>query len=379
MTGIQRRLNLSKVLKKKSCFLFGPRQVGKTFLIRETLGKHRCYNLLRTDLYRQLSARPERLREEVHPDDEIIIIDEIQKLPILLDEVQLLIEERGICFLLTGSSSRKLYSKGTNLLGGRARSRRLHPLSASELQNQFDLKRALSRGLLPSVYLSDEPHEDLQAYVGDYLKEEVAGEALVRNVPAFSRFLTVAGQCHGTMVNYAAVASDSQLPASTVRSYFEILEDTLIGWRLPAWRKSVKRKATATDKFYLFDNGVAHQLQGRRNLAPRTPEYGEAFEGWVGHELRCFSDYVERLDLGYWRSLSGFEVDYIINESVAIEVKAKQNVGSRDLRGIRALQEEKILKRYCVVCLEDRFRKMDGIEILPYRQFIEELWSSQLV
>jgi len=379
MKRIQRRLDLGDALKRKSCFLFGPRQVGKTFLIRETLPQYRCYNLLRTDLYRELSANPERLRQEVQPNDEIIIIDEIQKLPVLLDEVQLLIEERGIRFLLTGSSARKLHAKGTNLLGGRARSRRLHPLSGVELQVQFDLKRALSRGLLPSIYFSDEPHEDLQAYVGDYLKEEVAGEALVRNVPAFSRFLAIAGQCHGTMVNYAAVASDAQMPAATVRSYFEILEDTLIGWRLPAWRKTIKRKATATDKFYLFDNGVAHQLQGRRNLAPRSPEFGEAFESWVGHELRCYTDYVEPLDLCYWRSLSNFEVDFILGDRVAIEVKAKQNVGNRDLRGIRALQEENLLERYCVVCLEERQRSVDGVDILPYRQFLEQLWSGKLL
>ena len=202
---IKRQLDIISVLNNKSCFLFGPRQTGKTSLIQNTLKKHRYYNLLKTDVYLKLSRAPHRIREEITDNEKIVIIDEIQKLPILLDEIHSLIEEKGIHFLLTGSSARKLRSKGINLLGGRARTRYMRPFIYRELRDNFNLLHALDRGLIPSIYFSDSPYEDLEAYTGNYLREEIAAEAIVRNVPAFSRFLTIAGLSNGEIINYSNI------------------------------------------------------------------------------------------------------------------------------------------------------------------------------
>ena len=376
MIDIPRQLDLVPLLERRSYFLFGPRQTGKTHLIRAALSSHRCYDLLRTDVFARLSHSPNLLREEITDEDGIVIIDEIQKLPVLLDEVHLLIEERGVRFLLTGSSARKLRRGGVNLLGGRARTKRLHPFIARELGEQFDLNRALDVGLVPPIYLSDEPWADLAAYVGAYLQEEVAAEALVRSIPAFSRFLTVAGVCHAKIINYTKIGNDAQVPKTTVQEYFHILKDTLIATELPAWRQTVKRKALATSKLYFFDTGVARWLQRRCGLQPGAPEYGEAFEAYLHHELQTYCDYESGADLHYWRSTSGFEVDFVLGERTAIEVKAKANVTERDLKGLRALKEEALLDNYIVVCLEDRpRRKPDGIQILPRHDFLERLWE----
>jgi predicted AAA+ superfamily ATPase len=203
--------------------------------------------------------------------------------------------------------------------------------------------------LLPPIYFSDNAREDLGAYVGNYLKEEIAAEALTRNVPAFSRFLEVAALCHGTMLNYAAVASDAQIPPSTVREYFHILEDTLLARMLPAWTRSRTRKAISTAKHYFFDVGVARYLQRRSGLARRSPEFGEAFEAYIFHEMTTYIDYTDSgVPLAYWRSTSNYEVDFIIADATAVETNAKNPVGERDLRGLRALQEEKLLQRYVV-------------------------------
>jgi predicted AAA+ superfamily ATPase len=276
---------------------------------------------------------------------------------------------------LTGSSARKLRRGGVNLLGGRAATRTLHPFIHRELGAEFSLTRALDRGLIPSIYFSDDHRDDLRAYAGNYLKEEIAAEALTRNVPAFSRFLEVAALCNGTMLNFSQVASDAQVPMSTVREYFHILEDTLVARSLPAWTKTAKRKAIATAKHYFFDIGVARHLQHRAGLSPRSPEFGEAFESYIFHEISTWIDYNSPVPLGYWRSTSNFEVDFVLGERSAIEVKAKNPVGERDLRGLRALREENLLKHHVVVCLEARPRRVDGIDILPWQDFLGQLWE----
>ena len=237
----------------------------------------------------------------------------------------------------------------------------------------------LFRGLLPAIYFSDSPREDLRAYVGTYLKEEIAAEALTRSVPAFSRFLEVAALSHGTMLNFTTVASDAQVPVSTVREYFHILEDTLLARTVPAWTKSRTRKAISTAKHYFFDIGVVRHLQHRSGLARRSPEFGEAFESFIFHELSTFIDYTEPMPLAYWRSTSNFEVDFVLADTTAIEVKAKEPVGERDLRGLRALKEEALLKHYIVVSLEPRPRTVDGIRILPWQDFLEQLWAGAFV
>ena len=372
---IPRILDLPKLLATKSYFLFGPRQTGKTFMIRRQFPKAKYYNLHETDTFLKFNQAPHRLRQELTGKDKLVIMDEIQKLPLLLDEIQVMIDDQQVRFLLTGSSARSLKRKGLNLLGGRARTKRLHPLCHRELGRAFNLVKALDCGLLPSLYFSDSPSEDLQAYVGTYLKEEVAAEAVVRNLPAFSRFLTVAALCNGQMLNYSKIASDAQVPKTTVQEYFHILRDTLIGDDLPAWRRTEKRKPLTTAKFYFFDIGIVRHLQRRRHLQEGSPEFGEAFEAYLHHELKTYCDYEGVMELAYWRSTSDFEVDFILNDRTAIEVKAKRHVSDRDLRGLRALQEERLLKHYIVVSQEASPRRVDGIDILPWRDFLDRLWD----
>ncbi|MDO9028418.1 MAG: AAA family ATPase [Candidatus Roizmanbacteria bacterium] len=371
---IDRALSLPALMEKKSLFLLGPRQTGKTSLIRHTLKGARVYDLLDTSVFLALSQNPGRLAQELTPNDRFVVIDEIQRLPILLNEVHRLIEERRIRFLLTGSSARKLRRSGVNLLGGRARTKYLHPLTCRELGRHFGLFRAIERGLIPSIYFSDDPRADLQSYAGSYLQQEIVAEGATRNVPAFSRFLKVAALCNGTIVNFTNVANDAQVPRTTVYEYFEILKDTLVLHELPAWRNSIKRKPLVSSKYYFFDIGVAATLQGRV-FVPGTPEFGEAFETYLFHELRSYSDYVSAEPLSYWRSTSGFEVDFILGDHTAIEVKAKENVSSQDLKSLRALAEEKKLQRYLCVSLEPRARTVEGITVLPYREFLDGLWN----
>ena len=374
---IERIVNLSTLLDKKSHFLLGPRQTGKSSLIAHSLRGIRVYDLLDTTVYLSLSQNPGRISEEILRKDRLLVIDEIQRLPVLLNEVHRLIETRGIRFLLTGSSARKLRRGGVNLLGGRARTKHLHPLTFSELGGHFNLLRALERGLLPSVYFSDDPHADLQAYAGNYLQQEIVAEGATRNVPAFSRFLKVAALCNGTIVNFTNVANDAQVARTTVYEYFEILKDTLIIHELPPWRKTLKRKPLSSSKYYFFDGGVVTSLQGRQKLQPGTSEFGQALETYLFHELVSYRDYISGDPITYWRSTSGFEVDFIIGNHTAVEVKAKKNVSPQDLKSLRVLAEEKKLKRYLCVSLENRTRQLEGITILPIQEFLNALWNEE--
>jgi len=375
---IQRSLDLPRLLEKKSYFLFGPRQTGKTSLVRHTLPGVRMYDLLDSSVYLALSQNPGRIAQELTPQERIVVIDEIQRLPDLLNEVHRLIEERRVRFVLTGSSARKLRRGGINLLGGRARTRYLHPLTRRELGPLFDLSRAIERGLLPSIYFSDDPQADLTAYAGTYLQQEIMAEGATRNVPAFSRFLRVAALCNGTIVNFTNVAHDAQVARTTVYEYFEILKDTLILHELPAWRKSIKRKPLASSKYYFFDVGVVGALQGRQIPAVTgTPEFGAAFETYLMHELTAYRDYISAEPLSFWRSTSGFEVDFILGDHTAVEVKAKQNISAADVKALRALAEEKKMKRYLCVSLERRRRDMGGVIILPWQEFLDGLWNGE--
>lgn len=374
---IDRFPDLGKWLGKKSHFLFGPRQTGKTFLIRRSLPNARIYDLLDSAVYLALSRRPSRMGEEIAKHEKLVVIDEIQRLPVLLNEVHRLIEERRIRFLLTGSSARKLRGGGVNLLGGRARVRHLHPLTWRELGEHFNLGRAVSRGLLPSIYFSDDPAADLEAYTGAYLQQEILAEGATRNVPAFSRFLRVAAECNATVTNFTHVANDAQVPRTTVYEYFEILKDTLILHEVPAWRSSRKRKPLVSSKYYFFDVGVASSLQGRLPKAG-TPEFGAAFETWLAHELIAYSDYTSGEAPCHWRSASGYEVDFILGDHTAVEAKAKENVSPHDLRSLRAIAEERTMKRLMCVTMEPRRRESDGITLLPYHDFLRALWSGEL-
>ncbi|MBK8575770.1 MAG: ATP-binding protein [Elusimicrobia bacterium] len=371
---LTRCLPLADLLAKKSYFLFGPRQTGKTHLIQKSLPKTRVYDLLDGATLAALSQNPGRIEQELAPQDQWVVIDEVQRLPELLNEVHRLIEKRKLHFLMTGSSARKLCRTGVNLLGGRARTKYLHPLSATELGNHFDLNRALSIGLIPSIYLSDDPPADLEAYTGTYLKEEIMAEGAVRNLPAFSRFVHVAALCNATVVNFTNVANDAQVKRTTVYEYFEILRDTLILRELPAWREGRSRKPRVSSKYYFFDTGVAHHLQGR-DVHPGTSEFGAAFETYILHELTCRQDYNGLPPLSFWSSASGLEVDFLIGDQIALEVKAKTNVSPHDLRSLHAIKEEGVFRRLICVSLEPHSRKVEGIDILPLSDFLKALWS----
>jgi predicted AAA+ superfamily ATPase len=374
---IERQLKLAPLLEKKSHFLFGPRQTGKTFLIQNSLKGAKVYDLLDTSIFLALSRNPERIEQEITPSDRLVVIDEIQRLPQLLNEVHRLIENRGIHFLLTGSSARKLRRGGINLLGGRARMRSLHPLTYNELGDRFHLEQALERGLLPSIYFSDEHLADLEAYTGLYLQQEIVAEGVVRNIPAFSRFLKIAALCNSRIVNFTNVSSDAQVARTTVYEYFEVLKDTLILHELPAWRKSRKRKPLASSKYYFFDVGVVSALQGRA-YRPGTPEYGEAFETYLFHELISYRDYVSGEPLSYWRSTSGFEVDFIIGDHTALEIKAKANISNRDIKSLQAISEEQRLERYFCVSFVPRRRTVGSVVIVPCKEFLDMLWGGEI-
>ncbi len=384
METIKRHLDLRPILKAKSCFLLGPRQTGKTSLLEAQLPDATRIDLLDDEIFLRLQAKPTMLRDYIKHSGQVVVIDEIQRVPPLLNEVHRLIEsDKSIRFVLTGSSARKLRKKGVNLLGGRARSRRLHPFVWAELQGSkigFDLPRSLLYGSIPSIVYSDAPRDDLKSYVGDYLKEEIAMEAATRNLPAFSRFLETAAHCNGQILNFQKIGNDAQVKRSTAQNYFELLRDTLLGSDLPAYKKTRSRKATTTSKFYFFDLGVVQYLRGVRDLAKGTPLFGEAFEAYIHHELASWCDYHSDHELSYWRSQDGrHEVDFIINGDVAIECKSTHAVDAGDIKGLNAFALETTLRHRIIVCFEPRPRRVSGIEILPWAHFLEKLWSGDLI
>lgn len=380
---VPRLLDLKQITDQKSCFLFGPRQTGKSSLIQHQLPDATVIDLLDDEIYLRLQQNAKALSGLISAPERIVVIDEIQRIPNLLNEVHRLIEKQRIKFLLTGSSARKLRRKGVNLLGGRARSRVLHPLVSAELatavRGGLDFSKALSIGTIPSIYFSSDPWDDLSAYVTNYLQEEIIAEAATRNIPGFARFLEVAAVCNGMMINYEKVANDAQVPRSTVQAYFQILRDTLLGKDLPAFRKTRSRKAIGTSKFYLFDLGVVNALRRVKAVQKNTSDYGYALEAFIFHELSSYCDYQTGHALHYWRSKSGLEVDFMIDESIAIEVKSTTNASQEDLKGLRALNEERKLRKQILVCQEPIPKKQGSIEVLPIQLFLEKLWAKEIV
>ncbi len=363
---------------RETFFLWGPRQTGKTTLLRQSYPDATWVDLLKADEYRRYLERPELLREELvaGPRPVQVVIDEVQKVPAILDEVHWLHENRRIRFALCGSSARKVRRGEANLLGGRAIRYELHGLTAAEIGRGFDLVRLLNHGYLPGLYEADRPDRLLASYVGDYLKEEVAAEGLVRNLPVFSAFLNAAALSDGTLVNFSSIARDCGVSSHTVKGHFGILEDTLIGRWLPAYTKRPKRRVVAAPKFYFSDVGVVNHLARRGGLQPGGELFGKAFENWVLHELLAYDAYHEmRTDLSYWRLASGIEVDFIVgNMAVAIEAKASTRITADHLRGLRHLRDDHPRVRRVVACLEPRRRTTeDGIEILPVSAFTGEL------
>jgi uncharacterized protein len=377
-THSKRALDVEGTLAKASILLLGPRQTGKSALIRHELPNVRVFNLLESDVYQALSARPSLIREGLKRKGERIVIDEIQKLPALMDEVHAMIEEHGARFLLTGSSARKLTRTHTGLMGGRARTLRLHPFSYCEIPN-FDLVRALTFGMLPPIYLSDEPAENIRSYVGDYVREEIAAEGLVRKMGPFSRFLESAAITHVQELNYEAAGRETQVPARTIRDYYTVLEDTLLGETLYPYAKHKSRKATTHGKFYFFDVAVPHGLLKIRELVPGTPTFATAFEHLVYRELATFRDYrAKDAALSFYRDVSQREIDFLVNDSVGIEVKSGTAVHDRDLKVLEEIGSELKLKKKIVVSREKFRRKVGSIEILPIREFLEMLWEGAI-
>lgn len=374
----QRILHLNELLKKKSFFLFGPRGTGKTTLIRDTVSGVTIIDLLKNRVYRDYLKNPAILSEQ--PLESITVIDEIQKLPELLDEVHSLIEERGQRFLLTGSSARKLKRGGANLLAGRAWWADLFPLTSAEIPD-FDLLTYLNRGGLPAIYQSDDYPEELEAYTSLYLREEIQNEALTRKVVQFSEFLELMGISNGEEISYQSVSSDCGVSANTVKNYIQILEDTLIAFQLPAYTKTKQRKAISRSKLYFFDLGVTNTLANRGEILDNSELFGKAFEHFIILEVRAFLSYFrKKIKMSYWRSVSRFEVDLILGEQWAIEIKSNSLVQPKHMKGLRALKEEGTIADYAVISRDSVERSTrDGIRIFPWKVFLKKLWQGEFI
>lgn len=375
-----RNLNIAELLKKKSVMLLGPRSTGKSYYIRNQLQNIHTINLLKSTEYLPLSENPSLL-EDIgnNHKNKIICIDEIQKIPELLDEVHRLIEENKWRFLLTGSSARKLKAKGVNLLAGRAWLAHMFPLNYSEISavETFSLKRALTIGSMPQVWTSSDPKEDLDSYVQTYIESEIKAEGIIRKVPNFMRFLKTAALSSGELLNYANVASDAAVPETTVKEHYQILEDTMIGFNLEPWKESKKRKAIATGKFYFFDIGVLNQITQITPESDQSEVWGNRFENFIINEVKCANSYQRRkLNINYWRSTSQAEVDLILGKT-AIEIKSTRKVTPKHLSGLKALREEKAHKNYIIVSRDPLERIQDGIHILNYEHFLIRLWQGE--
>jgi predicted AAA+ superfamily ATPase len=378
---INRILQLAPLLAMKSFFLFGPRATGKTTLIRQQLAETATIiDLLDSRYFLRLSSAPHELESIIAaaPAD-IVVIDEIQRIPELLNEIHRLIESQNLTFLLTGSSARKLRRGKANLLAGRVWEARMFPLIYREIAD-FSLERYLHFGGLPAVYLSEYPLEELNAYVNTYLKEEILAEGLIRRLPPFSRFLKTIALANGEMINFTKLANDCQVPPSTVTEYVGLLEDTLIGFLLPAWTDSKKRKAIKTGKFYFFDPGITHILAGTETLDRNSNLYGKSFEQFICMELRAYLSYTRKiLPLTYWRSKNGHEVDFLLGTQTAVEVKATKKITSNDLKGLKYLKEEGVFQNLILVSQDPVRTLSDNILTIPWQKFLSDLWKDKFI
>jgi predicted AAA+ superfamily ATPase len=372
------REKVERTLQEKSVLLLGPRQTGKSSLLRHELQPDKVVNLLDQSTFLTLTRRLSSLRESLKPTDKFIVIDEIQKLPQLMDEIHLMIEEQGRRFLLTGSSARKLRRSYTKLMGGRTRSIYMHPLVSAELGDSFDLTKILSHGTLPSVYLSKNPYAELIDYVGDYLQQEILAEAVTRGVDQYSRFLTQIAARTTQILNIEKLAADAQVSPSTTRRYLEILQDTMIAEQLECWSGSRKHKAISSTKLVFFDVGVVNALLEIDSYNPLNPNAGWQLEQFIGQELLAYRDYsAHQVKVNFWRSVDRHEVDYILNDRIAIEVKHTNQVTERDLKGLKAISDSHKWKRKIVISQDTEPRYIDDIEVLPVRVFLKMLWDNQ--
>ena len=376
-----------KLPKGQSTFLWGPRKTGKSTYLKERFPDCIYYDFLNTDTFLSLSKRPALLREQLlaMPKQGLespVILDEVQKVPQILDEVHYLIENEGIGFILCGSSARKLKRNHANLLGGRAWRYELLPFTSMEISD-LDLLRVLNHGMLPQHYLNEWEYcrKYLKAYMGDYLKEEIFDEGLTRNIPAFSRFFDAMGYAHGEMINYSNIARDCSVSAKTVKEYYQILVDTLIGQFVEPYSSSRGRHSISSiPKFYLFDPGLASFLKNRVLRDFKGSDFGAAFEHFIYTEIRAYSIYSEKdFKINYWRTKSGVEVDFILNRGeAAIEVKS-DSISNKSLHGLKAFREDFTPTKSILVSNEETARIVDGILILPWREFLHQLWGGEIL
>jgi uncharacterized protein len=375
---IKRIIPVERILKRKGVLLLGPRRTGKSFFIKHQLKPDRIINLLESETFRRMSARPELLREIIKETDKIVAIDEIQKLPGLMDEIHNLIESTDVKFILTGSSARKLSKSYTSLMAGRVKKILFHPLVSKEI-GDFKLEDVLQFGTLPPVYASEDPWDELRDYTGLYLKEEIQAEALVRKIENFSRFIDFAAMTNGEVLNYESIARDAQVPARTIREYYALLEDTLMGTILHPLKSTKKRKCISSGKFYFFDVGVVNSILGRKSVSSKTKEYGELFENFIYLELKAYIDYFSPDSaINFWRLDIENEVDFVINDEIAIEIKTTELVQEKHLKGLKRLDELSSLKRKIIVSQDKERRKIGPIEVIPYKEFLIELWNGKI-
>jgi predicted AAA+ superfamily ATPase len=370
----------------QSTFLWGPRKTGKTTLLRKQFPKSIFIDFLRTDTFIEYTRSPFLLRDRLQARKEQaerypVVIDEVQKVPQILDEVHWLIENQRLRFILCGSSARKLKRGQANLLGGRAWRFELFPLVSKELEN-LNLLRALNHGLIPTHYQQENYRRSLKGYVQDYLKEEVFHEGLTRNIPAFSRFFEAVGYAHGALVNYTNIARECGVTSKTVKEYYQILVDTLLGtFVLPFKRKQERQVITKAPKFYLFDTGVAGAISKRKIVEEKGELFGNAFEHFIYLEMLAHSSYHEiDYEINFWRTKSGLEVDFVLGRGeVAIEVKGTARVDRRALRPLKTFIELYNPKQSFVVCNESEERVHDGIRLMPWRLFLQRLWRDEII
>ena len=385
--------NISRILdirlpRQQSAFLWGARKTGKTTYLKERFPKSLVYDFLKTDLFFEFSKNPSLLREQLLAKDsaklkEPIILDEVQKIPQVLDEVHWLIENKGLRFVLCGSSARKLKKGHANLLGGRAWRYELFPLVSQEIR-AFNLLRVLNHGLIPLHYLQNDENckKSLEAYAQDYLRQEVFAEGLTRNIPAFSRFFDAFGYSHGEITNYCNIARDCGVDSKTVKEYYQILIDTLLAVRVEPFKKKQSRQViTKASKYYMFDVGVAGYLTKRHLTEEKGEEFGKAFEHFMLMEITAYKSYANKdFAISFWRTKTGLEVDFVLAQGeVAIEIKGAARIDRKDMNGLDAFIQEYSPKRSIVVCNEKERRIHGKIEILPWEIFLQQLWAGKIL
>lgn len=366
----------------EAMFLFGGRQTGKSTLLKERFPKAVYIDLLKSDVRNRFKQHPEEFRESLlrYPPETLVIVDEIQKVPDLLDEVHWLMVEKGLWFILSGSSARKIKKSGANNLGGRAIPETLFPLVSAEIPD-FDLERAVQNGMIPRHYAVANARNRMRAYIDLYLKEEIIEEALVQNADEFVRFMEVAAIMDGEILNYENVSSDCEVSANTVKAYYKILVDTLLGFEVPAYRKVIKRKLYKAPRFYYFDVGIANHLTKRYHLAPRTPEYGHAFEHLIMQEIAAYLGYTNSdEELTYWHTYENLEVDAVIGDArVAIEIKSKEHIDHDDKKGVTEFAKEHPDTRQIIVSRDRISRRSGDVDLYYVTDFFKALWAGEII